>query len=108
MQIFIICILLISVIVSESTPYPTSGYSLNKSPFAYKFKPKSDTNAQSQMLKDERLRIEAELRVALLLKKWQEDNKERLRQEIEEKIYRQHLASRVRSSFIRDFLTLRY
>ena len=108
MQIFIICILLINVILSESTSYPTSGYSLNKSPFAHKYKPKSDTNAQSQMLKDERIRIEAELRVALLLKKWQEDNKERLKQELEAKIYRQHLASRVRSSFIKDFLTLRY
>ncbi len=42
------------------------------------------------------------------LEEWIREDEERIKREIEEKIYRQYLANRVKSSILRDFTTLRY
>jgi hypothetical protein len=74
-------------------------YTLNRSPLAHRFNLIGTANA------DEILKMKNTIEA---LRKWEQGNRVRFEREREAAIYRKYLASRIKSSMVRDFLTLRY
>ena len=99
MKIFLICVLILFLNGASSKFIKPDSSKIAENPYKLNFINSDFTKVVEFLM---------EQRIISLIKQMEIENQKRYEKEREEKIYRDQLASRVSSSVLRDFHTLRY